>query len=233
MLREAKRMHRIAVGFDFDHTLGVDNKLEIEAFVRLAQSCAISSNRTLDAEVARRSMQHELERYRNGRCSLDDAVSRALEAAIGLSNHESAAALFRSLAVKMVPDYVRPMPGVTDLLHSLESAEIPHAILTNGWNPLQQRKADSIGFKRPVFVSDDIGVRKPSVHAFDVLSDYFNLPGDCLWYVGDDPMVDIVGALSAGMKAIWFDAEGKKYPTDIPGPTAIVGHIADVLTCFG
>jgi HAD superfamily hydrolase (TIGR01549 family) len=120
------------------------------------------------------------------------------------------------------------MPGVTELLSALDDAKIPYAILTNGWNPLQQCKADCIGFHHPVFVSDDIGVRKPNVHAFNVLRDYFELPAERIWYVGDDPKMDVLGSLGAGMRAIWFDFEDRLFPTDIPAPTAIVKELPDI-----
>ena len=47
--------NEIAVGFDFDHTLGFDNHLEVVAFGRLAEGCGIA----LDVEEPR--MYHALE----------------------------------------------------------------------------------------------------------------------------------------------------------------------------
>jgi putative hydrolase of the HAD superfamily len=136
---------------------------------------------------------------------------------------------FRALALALVPSHVQALPGAGDLLTTLAERGYRYAILSNGWNPLQQRKADHIGFDGPVFVSDDIGVRKPSVHAFNVLRDAFGLPAERIWYVGDDPRADVLGALNAGMKAMWFDWEHKKFPTDVPGPSAIISAIGDVL----
>ena len=141
---------------------------------------------------------------------------------------EPAIDAFRALAVDLAPRYVRAMPGVPDLLAALDEANVPYAILTNGWNPLQQRKADCIGFHHPVFVSDDIGTRKPNVHAFNVLRDYFQMAAERIWYVGDDPKMDVLGSLGAGMRAIWCDFEERLFPTDIPAPTAIVKTLAEV-----
>lgn len=223
-------MTRCAIGFDFDHTLGIDNKLESAAFVQLAQRLAKSLGRPLNDERALMAIDREIGHYRAGRCTLDQAIALALEATLGeAAGPQNSVEEFRELAVNAAPQYVRPLPGVEDLLRALDASSIPYAILTNGWNPLQQRKAECIGFAKPVFVSDDLGVRKPSVHAFNVLRDYFALPADRIAYVGDDPRVDIVGSLNAGMKAIWFDWEHNKYPTDMPGPTAIIASIGDVL----
>ncbi len=223
-------MPRIAIGFDFDHTLGIDNTLEVEAFVQLVRRLAGSAPRDVDEERARTAMTREIAHYRAGRCSIDHAVSLALEDALGDgSGAREAIEEFRRLAVEMAPSRVHATPGAKELLRALDAASIPYAILTNGWNPLQQVKADCIGFASPVFVSDDLGVRKPNLHAFNVLCDCFTLPAASIWYVGDDPRVDVLGALGAGMRAIWFDGEQGKFPTDIPAPTAIVTDLRDVL----
>src|ERR1700687_4032140 len=58
------RMHGSAVGFDFDHPLGIDNKLETVAFVKLAQERAQSTGRTLNEERARVAIGRGLGNYR-------------------------------------------------------------------------------------------------------------------------------------------------------------------------
>jgi HAD superfamily hydrolase (TIGR01509 family) len=224
-------MHAAAIGFDFDHTLGIDNKLELVAFVELAQQVATSSRRILDEERAYVVIAREIGNYRNGVCSLDDAIMHALEDVLGEGAADrSATQTFRSLAIDMAPQYVQALPGVKEVLNGLDASGVPYAILTNGWNPLQQRKADCIGFSKAVFVSDDLGVRKPNVQAFNVLRSYLALPPERIWYVGDDPKLDVLGALGAGMRAIWVNREDQKFPTDIPAPTAIITDIRDILT---
>jgi putative hydrolase of the HAD superfamily len=224
-------MHQAAVGFDFDHTLGIDNKVESVAFVKLAAQMATAAGRVLDEERAYAVIAREIGNYRNGVCSLDDAIMHALEDVLGEGAPDRGATeTFRSLAVDLAPGYVQPLPGVKEVLNALDASGVPYAILTNGWNPLQQRKADLVGFSQAVFVSDDLGVRKPSVQAFNVLRDHFSLPPGRIWYVGDDPKVDVLGALGAGMRAIWVDRENQKFPTDTPAPTAIVKDLRDILT---
>ena len=223
-------MHASAIGFDFDHTLGIDNKLEVTAFMDLAQRIAAASQRTFDRERALIAISREIAHYRSGRCTIDQAAALAFEDALGEGGGDRAnVEQFRSLAMELAPRHVQALPGVSDVLRTLDASGFPYAILSNGWNPLQQRKADCIGFQKAVFVSDDLGVRKPNVHAFNVLRDHFGMTADRIWYVGDDPLVDVVGALNAGMRAVWCDYEARKFPTDIPAPTAIVTDIRDVL----
>ncbi|HLI97856.1 MAG TPA: hypothetical protein VKT72_17445 [Candidatus Baltobacteraceae bacterium] len=48
--------------------------------------------------------------------------------------------------------------------------------------------------------------------------------------MGDEPRVDIAGALAAGSQAVRFHWEAHPYPDDIPQPTEIVYRIGDVLS---
>ncbi len=223
-------MKPIALGFDFDHTLGMDHKLERTAFVQLMQETQAAAGRALDIARASEIIDRQIAFYRAGRGSLSHAFEQAFEAIAGRIAPTGAFEEFRERAVGLVEEFVTPVPGAEELLSQLDALAMPYAILTNGWNPLQQRKADAIGFSQPVFVSDDIGVRKPSVHAFNVLRDYFDRTPERIWYVGDDPLNDVVGALGAGMRAIWFDGDQQKYPTNVPAPTAIVTSISDILS---
>lgn len=218
-----------AVGFDFDHTLGVDNKLERIAFVAVAHELAARERRSLDDAVAYASIDRELALFRAGRSSLHEALGRSFQNVLGDDVPAAAEQLFRDRAVGLVPQYVQILPGVRELLSRLDAAMVPYAILTNGWNPLQQRKADHIGFHRPVLVSEDLGVRKPEREAFFALAKLLDAGPPAIVYVGDDPVVDIAGALAAGMQAIWFQWEARTYPDGIPPPTATVAQIEDIL----
>lgn len=220
-----------AIGFDFDHTLGVDNKVERVAFVDVVSDIALKRDQVIDLQGAYAAIDREIQAYRAGTCSLADALSIALRTVFGANGIPSnAAADFRERAVQMAPQYVQPLPGVAELLGQLNRMEIPYAVLTNGWNPLQQRKADAIGFDRPVLVSDDLGVRKPEAAAFEKLAEVLQVPPSAVCYVGDDPRIDCGGALAAGMQAVWFDWEARVYPDDIPRPSATVHRLIDVST---
>ena len=222
-----------AVGFDFDHTLGVDNKLERVAFVELAQSIAATHGVPLDEERAYEAIDYEIARFRDGKCGLSEALAGAFAAVLGKLTPPAADRLFRERALSMVSQFVQPFPGVERLLVTLRERNVPHAILTNGWNPLQQRKANAVGFRGPVLVSEDLGVRKPDPDAFRALAATLETDVGQIAYVGDDPRVDIAGALAAGLQAVWFHWEAHPYPDDIPQPTEIVHRIGDVLSLLG
>ena len=77
-------------------------------------------------------------------------------------------------------------------------------------------------------VSGDVGVHKPDPALFLYACDKVQLPpADCM-YVGDHPVNDIAGALSAGMQAVrmnwgWFKDQDLR--ADVP----VIGKVSDVL----
>jgi HAD superfamily hydrolase (TIGR01549 family) len=221
-----------AIGFDFDHTLGLDNKLERVVAIELGRNIA-SAARADFTDPDGSAFDGYIARYRNGSISLEEALAGYFQGFAGAtegagSEFAEIVAEFKKVALSRAPEFVRPVPGATELLAQLEERGVPHAILTNGWSPLQEEKARLVGFKGAVLVSDLIGARKPSPEAFRVLGAALECAPSQIAYVGDDPRVDAGGALAAGMAAVWFDWEGRDYPGDLPPPTYRIGALSEL-----
>lgn len=215
----------IALGFDFDHTLGVDNGLEKKAFYRYAAELGHPLGAG-DAEMSHR-IDDALARARSGAISVDDAVR---EFFAGVAPGASGAR-WREICFELVPALVRPLDGARELLRGLRARGVPLAILTNGWTPLQQRKiARALGEDAPpaILVSDELRALKPDPAAFAALVAALGVPPERVWYVGDNPAGDIGGALAAGLRAAWFDWEGLPYPQDVPAPTLRIGRLREL-----
>lgn len=213
-----------AFGFDFDHTLGVDNGLERRAFFRYALELGVP----LDARDAgtTRAIDDALVRARSGETTVDEAV-RAFFAERGVAAEGER---WREHCFRLVPELVRALPGARELLDRIRGRGIPLAILTNGWTPLQERKIEAaLGAERvpEVLVSDRIGALKPSRTAFDALVAALGVPHRDVWYVGDNPEGDVAGALAAGLRAVWVD-EGLSYPQHLPPPTLRVAKLREL-----
>lgn len=224
---------RPAFGFDFDHTLGFDHGLERVAFFELARDFGQASGVRVDERVAYQIIDREIGEFRAGRVDLDSAVASAFAQLLAEACPPDCAQRFRAHAVSLVPRCVTAAPGAAELLAAMAAADVPFAILTNGWNPLQIRKAEQIGFDRPVLVSEDLGVRKPQAAAFAALAARLGVSSREIFYVGDDPQVDVAGALAAGMQAIWVQSDGAQYPAEQVAPTAAVRSLSDVLRFLG
>lgn len=217
-----------AVGFDFDHTLGIDNKLERVAFLRLLDAACERGGHcigTLAEEIAR--IDDLLAKQRSGAFTIEEAVRRFMRER-GVAHPEEFVDGYKRMAVEMVRSYVIPQPGVREMLAELRRRGIPVAILTNGWSPLQQHKADRVRFDGPVVVSADLGIQKPQPQAFAALADALQAEPHDIAFVGDTPSSDVAGAIRSGMHGVWFDAEGIEYPRDLPPPSAVIHSLAEL-----
>jgi len=219
-----------ALGFDIDHTLCIDNKLERVAFLRLLELIVDAGGRvlgTLDDEI--KAIDELLVLQRGGAFSIDEAVRRFVSER-GLEPKDDYVNRYRDMAVTMVDEFVVPLPGAKKTLAQLRDRGVPIAVLSNGWNPLQQRKADRIGFPGPVLVSADLGVQKPDPRAFEALVQALGTRPRDVWYVGDDPRNDVAGARNAGLRAVWLDAEGMPYPADLERPPVVISSLEELLS---
>lgn len=222
----------IGVGFDIDHTLAIDNKLERVAFLQMLQAMLARGGRvgSLDEETQR--IDALLVQQRSGAFSIEDAVRR-FTAERGVEAREEDVAWFRDTVLAMVEHFVVPDPQAPAMLRELARRGIRVAVLSNGWNPLQQAKALRAGFSGTVIASGDLGTQKPKAAAFEALTRELGVDPRDTYYVGDDPAADIAGALQAGMNAIWLDNEGKTYPSSAPPPTMRVSSLEEVLAVVG
>lgn len=122
-------------------------------------------------------------------------------------------------------------PGTVPMLKILRERGIITGVITNGPSMLQNHKMDASGLREYmdiVVVSGDVGIHKPSPKLFIYTAEKLGLfPNECI-YVGDHPVNDISGALSAGMKAVrmnfgWFKDQDLRF--DVP----VIDDIMDVI----
>lgn len=99
-----------------------------------------------------------------------------------------------------------------DTLPALEwlGARYPLASLTNGNADLTRIGLDHhftacIGAR-------EVGFAKPHRAIFDVAAESLGLAHAEIAHVGDDPVMDVLGALEAGMFAVWLNRDGKAWP---------------------
>jgi putative hydrolase of the HAD superfamily len=80
----------------------------------------------------------------------------------------------------------------------------------------------------PILVSDAIDAIKPVRKAFDALVATLAVPRERVWYVGDNARGDVAGALTAGLRAVWFNWENQSYPQDLPMPTLTIAALREL-----
>jgi HAD superfamily hydrolase (TIGR01549 family) len=217
-----------SIGFDFDHTLGIDNKLERTVALAMLADHAAAQGILYDVAAASSAIDESLALYRSSDRSIESCIAGFFERFTPGSKVLDVTGQFRDAVVAAAPDHIQALPGAAEMLAKLDELGVPYALLTNGWSPLQEEKARLIGFRGPVFVSERIGVRKPAPEAFAFLAKHFELPFDCIWYVGDDPATDCAGARNLGMTAVWYDWESRPYPDDVAKPDRVIHSLDEI-----
>ena len=226
-------MTNVAVGFDFDHTLGLDNGLERRAFGVVA--AGLGTPIDVEAENEKALIERLLVPFRSAELPMDDmllAFVASLPSRAQEQRHSGAALAerYRDACYALVDDLVEPLDGARACIADLVRDGIPVGILTNGWSSLQERKiARALGpFPGPVLVSETIGAYKPSADAFAQLERALECAPSDLWYVGDNPLVDIDGARAYGVRSVWFDWEGMQYPPELAPPVARIVRLSEL-----
>ena len=219
-----------AVGFDIDHTLAIDNKLERVAFLHLLEQLVAAGGRALGSlHDETELIDALLATQRSGACSIEEAVCKYVTDR-GVEPCDEYTEGFKRMALEMAPSFIVPAPDAKSTFEELDRRGVPSAVLSNGWNPLQISKARRAGFRGKVIASADIGVQKPNPKAFQALVQALGVPPERCYYIGDDPAADVAGAMAAGLQAVWIDNEGKTYPPGLPKAPRVVSSLREFLS---
>ena len=105
------------------------------------------------------------------------------------------------------PKCAEPMPGLDVALAGLHERGLRMGVVSNGSTVVQNQKIDTLGI-RPhldaVVISEAAGVRKPDERIFQVALAELDLEPDQAWFVGDNPVADVLGAAAVGLTAVWM-----------------------------
>ncbi|MBA3396972.1 MAG: HAD family hydrolase [Deltaproteobacteria bacterium] len=100
----------------------------------------------------------------------------------------------------------RPMPEMLDLARELAARGAIVGVLSNSEGKLAEL-FDEIGIAAPfasIIDSGRVGLEKPDPRIFEHTLATLGAPGAAAIHIGDSWAADIVGALGAGWRAIWF-----------------------------
>ena len=110
-------------------------------------------------------------------------------------------------------DFVVSMEGAEDTLRYFKDKGYRVAVLSNSYFKAATLIGllEKLGLYRYVDLlisSADIGYMKPRREAFDILAKRMGTMNGYVYFIGDDPVNDYHGSLSAGMKPIHIDLKG-------------------------
>jgi len=73
-----------------------------------------------------------------------------------------------------------------------------------------------------------VGFAKPDARIFALAADAAGVPADSVLHIGDDAMLDVKGAMDAGMHAVWLNRAGVDWPHEGATPHATVASLAQL-----
>lgn len=118
-----------------------------------------------------------------------------------------------------------------DALAALEflAARFPLVAVTNGNADLAR-----IGLQphfRAAFSASGFGVAKPDARIFQAAADAVGVPPEAVLHVGDDALLDVLGAHAAGMQTAWVN-RGEHPWTQAVQPHASVADLGELCALF-
>lgn len=121
--------------------------------------------------------------------------------------------------------WTRVIEGSAAGLAALAATGVPVGIVSNADGTIEERLLDleicQVGPGPGVEVScvvdsGAVGIEKPNPAIFGFALDALDLPPEGVWYIGDTPAFDVVGARRAGLSPILIDPFGVNGDFDVP-----------------
>jgi HAD superfamily hydrolase (TIGR01509 family) len=73
------------------------------------------------------------------------------------------------------------------------------------------------------------GAAKPDARIFARLLRMAGVEAAQVLHIGDDPAADVVGALRAGMQAVWLNRDARKWPGSLAPPPRTITTLAEII----
>ena len=122
--------------------------------------------------------------------------------------------------------------GLEETLSTLHALGIRLGIVTNGEVQFQEPKIRQLSIGRylsTVVISEAVHVRKPDPRIFAHALAEVSCPALHTWFVGDDPINDVLGAASVGLRPIWLTGV-QPWPPEHPAPTWQIAALGELVT---
>ena len=205
--------------FDLDHTLWDFKKNAREALneIFIDKQLAIRGVPSFDEFFARYSAlnDHYWNLYRLGKISKDDLryirFNEALKAF--KINDERLSFEIGNAYIALCPKKTNLFPYAIEVLEHLKAENLNLHIITNGFSEIQDikmRESKLDSYFDLIVTPDNAGVKKPDPKIFQYALDNSNALANESVMIGDEPFIDVKGALDVGMKGIVFNPNQSK-----------------------
>jgi putative hydrolase of the HAD superfamily len=126
-----------------------------------------------------------------------------------------------------LPEAWKISPHIGPLIELLKDRAIPFGLASNFDGRLRglvQEMADLHPFKERLFISSEMGHRKPGKEFFRKLIEREAVEPSEILFVGDDPRTDEAGAKSAGLKVLLIDRHSTDSSKTLLDVAESLGH---------
>jgi len=108
----------------------------------------------------------------------------------------------------------RPIAGMAELVRDLHALGVPLGMISNSEGKLRElsEEIDIARYFRFLADSGVLGFEKPDARIFRLTAERLGVRLEDVIHVGDAWAADVVGAIDAGARAIWFSAEERPLP---------------------
>jgi putative hydrolase of the HAD superfamily len=114
--------------------------------------------------------------------------------------------------------------GVTRTLQTLHQKGLKLGVISNGFTASQNTKLDVMGI-RPLFsvvlISQEVGFSKPDPRIYQMGLEKLGVLTSEAIFVGDNPVLDVVGPRAVGIRSIWLNCRGEQPPENVACPERV------------
>jgi FMN hydrolase / 5-amino-6-(5-phospho-D-ribitylamino)uracil phosphatase len=115
-----------------------------------------------------------------------------------------------------------------DVLPALEQLRTRYRLFTASNGNADLGQIGIAHFFERTIAARQVGALKPDPTIFHKVIEGTDLQAHEVVYVGDDPLLDVVGARGAGMQAIWIDRQGGEWPPEIAPASYTVRSLTEL-----
>jgi 2-haloacid dehalogenase len=215
--------------FDLDDTLLDFKWAEKRALSHTLLSYGIEPSQSVTSRYSEINSEYwrELER---GRLTREEVMLFRFQRLFEEINVECSAEEFsRQYESNLANGDNKVIEGAEGLLEGLRGKFVL-SVASNGTRRIQSKRLTNSGLKHyfdHIFISEDIGVNKPSAKFFDRCLERSGFQAREALMVGDRIASDIKGAVAAGVSSVWFNPSGTVNNTGIH-PDYEVGTLSEI-----